>query len=335
VATTTGLGHRDTGLTAGTTYHYRVVAVDAQGRTGLASVALEVRTTQPPTPGAPPSIFDLRIQTGAATTISWRTDRVVEATLSFGQGTALSARTPQRGQTFTEALGDLPSGTYQYRIDVRADDGATRSLSGRVTIEPSEEATKFPAPDGLTRSLQNLGLAVGDGDLLVVDRDGDGRPDAIEDTGGRLVQTRAFDRLSLFLMRDAAQRFYLLDTSAGEAHATAPVGGDVKQIQDLRGATIATVEVPDKSGWILVSLTDFRPKQAITGVFKGQDQLPADLVWRDTGQVVFLDDPVQTYTLYYAPDADAAVEEPVESIPGAGFLIAAAALALALLARRR
>jgi len=103
------------------------------------------------------------------------------------------------------------------------------------------------------------------------------------------------------------------------------------------------VQVPDKQGWILVSLDDPSRERPLLGVERSDGQpLPDGSAWRVGSKVFILDDPETTYVLVFdnAPDARIPVDEGglpewlVYAAAGAGLLVGVLVTVL-LMGRRR
>ena len=96
------------GLTAGTTYHYRVKSRDAAGN--LATSADSTFTTSPPPDTSPPVISSVAI---SGSTVSWTTDEAATSqveygrTTTYGQSTALDST---RSTSHSQGLSGLAPG---------------------------------------------------------------------------------------------------------------------------------------------------------------------------------------------------------------------------------
>ena len=144
-----------TGLTAGTTYHYRVVAIDASGNmTKGEDKTLETSTSTDTTDTTAPTISNIGSAsvTGSGVTISWTTNEESTASLDYGESTsynrgATSGAGDKTGKAFSVTLSGLsPATTYHYRV-VAIDVAGNKALSNDYTFltlsnEASVEATE-------------------------------------------------------------------------------------------------------------------------------------------------------------------------------------------------
>lgn len=305
VEITQGIQVTDGPLTPDSAYYYRVRAVDSEGEVGLASPALEVRTLEEEATEAPATIFGFQVESGDTVVASWRTDASVDSLIRFG-------RTPQdqetieagTGTSFEADLGPLAPGSYSYRIEAAAEGRQTGIQEGRFLIRANEVAYKSQAPATTEAQLVGMGVPLPENSLYFVDEEGDGQIDAVEDASGALDPVHGIPTQALFLLRSNIQ-FVLVDVSQDAVHPVTPLGGDTVNVVDGASSSVAFIEVVDKSGWIYVSTPDYRPGQNITGFYRGSTPLPTEMVWRSGGQLFFLDDPEQSYTIEYEADPDA------------------------------
>jgi type VI protein secretion system component Hcp len=111
------------GLTASTTYHFRVKSRDADGNLGISGD--HIFTTLDPPDSRPPAITGITISdvTSSGATITWTTSEAADAQIEFGPTAAYGSFTPRdatRGTGHTLTLSDLaPSTTYHFRILAR------------------------------------------------------------------------------------------------------------------------------------------------------------------------------------------------------------------------
>jgi chitodextrinase len=155
VGTPTAITFSDTGLTAGTTYSYRVRAKDAVGNLSAYSSVASATTTAADT--QPPSVPSNLSVTAAGSTninVTWTasTDNVgvtgyrVERSQGTGSTTYTQVGTPSTA-SFND-VGLLPSTVYNYRV--RATD-AIGNLSGYSTVATATTAN--PPPDQIAPSV--------------------------------------------------------------------------------------------------------------------------------------------------------------------------------------
>lgn len=160
IATPSGTGYSDTGLSTATTYQYRVRATDAAGNlSGYSSVA-SAATLDGQVPTTPTSL-SATAASGAQINLSWAasTDDVgvtgyrVERCTGAGCSSFAQIATPT-GTTFSNT-GLASSTTYRYRI--RAADGAG-NLSGYSSVV---SATTSGGNETITYTYDALGRLVG------------------------------------------------------------------------------------------------------------------------------------------------------------------------------
>lgn len=140
-----GASFTDTGLTAGATWYYRVVALDDDGLRSAPT---------PPVAGtvAPPPPTGLRVAAVAdgAVALEWQAARgaanyIVER--AVGTGSFVAVARPS-GTSYTD--GGLTNGTtYYYRVRAQDAGGGTSSPSGTVSAVPQDTGLPAP-PTGLT-----------------------------------------------------------------------------------------------------------------------------------------------------------------------------------------
>jgi len=152
IAPPTGTTYSDTGLTAGTSYSYRVRATDATGNlSGYSNVSTAITPapdTQPPTA---PSALNATAGSNSSISLSWTASvdnvAVTGYLVERCQGTGCSnfvqiAAPPGTGTSFTD-LGLATSTPYSYQV--RATDGSG-NLSGYSNVASATTLTTPPAP---------------------------------------------------------------------------------------------------------------------------------------------------------------------------------------------
>ena len=158
IATPVGTTFNDTGLTASTSYSYRVRANDAAGNNSAYSNTASA-TTQTPPDTTPPTAPTNLTATAASTTqinLSWTTDNVgvagylVERCSGAACANFVQIATPA-GTTFSDT-GLIASTSYSYRV--RADDAAGNdsaySNTASATTQTPADTTPPTAPTNLT-----------------------------------------------------------------------------------------------------------------------------------------------------------------------------------------
>lgn len=127
-----------TGLTPGTTYHYRIIVEDASGNVTrsedrIAETAAEIVIMD----NVPPQIAEVTVShiTPSGATIGWTTDELAQGTVEYGATGAYgssAAATDDYAEEHSVALADLEPGTeYHFRVMVRDE-------SGNGAVSPDE-----------------------------------------------------------------------------------------------------------------------------------------------------------------------------------------------------
>jgi len=140
------LGHSESlsGLTAGTTYHYRVKSRDAAGN--LATSADFTLTTSAPPDTTPPVISGVAAAavTMSGATVSWTTDEASDSEVDYGTTTSYGSSTPLESSLVVAhgvALSGLSvSTTYHYRV-------SSRDAAGNLATSGDFTFTTTAAPD--------------------------------------------------------------------------------------------------------------------------------------------------------------------------------------------
>lgn len=142
VATSTTASFSDTGLTASTSYSYRLKAYDAAGNFSAFSTAATASTQAPAGPVI--SAISAGGVSQTAATISWTTDITADSQVDYGLTSAYGSSSVLNSSLVTShsvALSVLSAGTvYHYRVDSRGAAG-TLANSGDSTF------TTQSAPD--------------------------------------------------------------------------------------------------------------------------------------------------------------------------------------------
>ena len=163
IATPTGTSFNDTGLTASTSYSYRVRAVDAANNLGAFSIASSATTQAPPdtTPPSAPATLTSSVVSDTQINLSWvaATDDVgvtgyrVERCSGTSCTTFTQIATPT-GTTYNDT-GLAASTSYSYRV--RAVDAANNlgafSNTSSATTQAPPDTTPPSAPATLTSSV--------------------------------------------------------------------------------------------------------------------------------------------------------------------------------------
>lgn len=121
-----------TGLSASTTYHYRVRAVDAAGNVATSADFTFTSSAGVPTDTTPPVVSSIVSSgmTSSSATVAWTTNEPTTGFVDYGTTTAYGTSVPASGLTTSKSIaltGLLASTTYHYRV--RAVDAASNSAT--------------------------------------------------------------------------------------------------------------------------------------------------------------------------------------------------------------
>jgi chitodextrinase len=156
-ATVTGLTYAVTGLSAGTTYAFTVLAKDAAGNT-TSSNAVNVTTTTPDTTAPSAVVLSASGTTDTATNLSWTaaTDNVAVTGYEVYQGATLRATVT----TLTYAVTGLTASTA-YTFSVRAKDAAgNASTSNTVSVTTLTPTVTYCTSQGTNTSNDRISRVV-------------------------------------------------------------------------------------------------------------------------------------------------------------------------------
>jgi chitodextrinase len=156
-ATVTGLTYAVTGLSAGTTYAFTVLAKDAAGNT-TSSNAVNVTTTTPDTTAPSAVVLSASGTTATTTNLSWTaaTDNVAVTGYEVYQGATLRATVT----TLTYAVTGLTASTA-YTFSVRAKDAAgNASTSNIVSVTTLTPTVTYCTSQGTNTSNDRISRVV-------------------------------------------------------------------------------------------------------------------------------------------------------------------------------
>ncbi len=153
----TSTAYTDTGLTNGTTYYYRVAAVNSGGTSGMSNEA-----SATPEPSAPAAPAGLTATAGnASVSLAWATSAgassysVYRGTASGGESTTpIAAGLTSTAYTDT---GITNGTTYYYRV-AAVNGGGTSGMSNEASATPEPSAPA--APTGLTATAGNASVSL-------------------------------------------------------------------------------------------------------------------------------------------------------------------------------
>jgi fibronectin type 3 domain-containing protein len=306
IAQTPGTRYTDDEATPGT-LTYGVRAVDAAGNVGAATSV-----------NVPPAAQDngpLRITRvgvtvrGDTATIDWSTDEPASGTVALDAGQP--SQTVATGAAFKVTFSDLAPIEHSFHIRMATVDGRTASRDGHFAVRPQGASSNQAgtnanvfvleqAPAGLSDHLQAiLGVPVASDDLYLSDDGGDGSIEGLADMSRHVETIRTLSRQKVVLVQSVdTGRYSVLDPVAQAAHPVAQPNAVVRAEERQADLHKLVIEIPSKSGWVLVQINDPDPTQAILGVQRSDGSaLEPDAAWRQDGRIAFLDDPVTTYVL--------------------------------------
>lgn len=340
--TTTDTFFVDTQLSPGTAYTYEVRAIDAAGNRGAAATltASTLAATQPDVT-APTVRAVAFVRNATGVWVSWQTDEPATASLDVAGASHPGSSGP--ATAFRVALGSLAAGTYAYSIHAKDGAGNQGTFEGTLDVPATPTAEAKGADATLvTRVEQAASIDLREGDLFLLDTDGDGLVDQVRDASGQLSQVQGVPKAATFLLRTAGGTYVVVQPEALKATAAALPPAHVQR-QDLNLTTVLTITVDQKAGWIVVTVPDPDPAQPLVGLrdADGRD-IPLAYTWRSGGSIGFFDDPSYTYTMYLDAAPRDGQEQPASHAGGStGWIVAGVVVvllvvvAVALLARRR
>jgi hypothetical protein len=300
-------------------------------RSGQAVATVAPATAGGATPVVIALSFDRRAE---GTSLSWGTS-VPAASVVLVQGPAGSAqRSLPANVRFTADLGALPDGLYGYNITATDTAGRVGYLAGEVRLEGTGSGAPIAPP--LVQALgQSLQQPLRPGSVFLVDQDRDGRPDHLVDAAGLTTQVRALPQQGRFVLHSIdSEALFLLEANTGNVRPVQAVTGTLGKDTATGDSRHVQVGVGEKVGWILVTVPDPHPGEALLGAQRGDGTpLPRESVWQGNGVVQFVDDPAAAYTLLYStPPATGISLGTAAALAGGGLLVGAL---LMLLVRRR
>ena len=157
VTTVTTLGFTDSGLTNGTTYYYKVAAINSGGPGPMSNEASA--TPEPPAPAAPTGLT--ATPGNASVTLSWTATtgaasyNVYRGTAAGGEG-ATPIATGLASPAYTDT-GLTDGTTYYYKV-AAVNSGGTSGMSNEASATP--QLTAPGAPTGLTATPGNASVTL-------------------------------------------------------------------------------------------------------------------------------------------------------------------------------
>ncbi|WDT74630.1 MAG: fibronectin type III domain-containing protein [Candidatus Manganitrophus sp.] len=143
-----------TGLSASTTYHYRVLSKDAAGN--LATSGDNTFTTSAPPDTTPPTLSAISAGsiTSSSVTISWTTNELSDTQVQYGTTTAYgssSVLNTTLATTHSERLTGLtPDTTYHYRVLSKDGSGNLATSGDHTFITPAPPDNTAPTLSGIS-----------------------------------------------------------------------------------------------------------------------------------------------------------------------------------------
>ena len=150
VATVTTTGYNDTGLTANTTYSYRVRALDAAGNTSPYSNVASATTLAPPSPPTITSFSPASGPAGTSVTISG-TNFTGTTAVRFNGSIASYIIT-----SATEIQATVPTGATTGPLSVTTGGGTATSASSFTVVIPAPTITGFTPAIGVVGSIVTI-----------------------------------------------------------------------------------------------------------------------------------------------------------------------------------
>lgn len=274
---------------------------------------------------------------------------------AFPRDPARSKR-PTSTQTATQTNNPPPTATQT----ATQSETATQSTTATNGTTPPPAASKRAAPPAVTSGLETAGIRVAK-PIVFLDEDGDGAIDGIE-IDETVNVTHVAKATQVILVQSNAS-IAVIEPKSGKASPVQPLQGTVTQVSRASAMSSQTqtssageppvvapapaevrVTVPQKEGWIMVSIPDPLPGEPVTSLVRNDGVvIPVDLVFRDGGMLHFLDDPVVEYILGFNEPTVYDFEEPNwghqasgdEESPGVGVLGLLVLVGAALVLRRR
>ncbi|HET9641392.1 MAG TPA: fibronectin type III domain-containing protein, partial [Candidatus Paceibacterota bacterium] len=159
IATASTTSYADTGLSAGTTYSYTVVALDAAGNRSPQSIAATA-TTQALADTTPPVLSNITATnlTSSSATITWTTNEPADDQVAYGVTTTYDTTTAV-GTTLSTShsvlLSNLSAGTT-YHYQVRSKDAAGNSAAS-IDLTFATQALADTTPPAAITTLASSG----------------------------------------------------------------------------------------------------------------------------------------------------------------------------------
>jgi len=160
-ASTSNTSYTDTGLTNGTTYYYKISALNSDGDESAATEAVSATPTAPPSSGGsisvsnlgdttPPSVSDIKVEPGTSTAcLTWITNEPSISWVIYGTSTDYGSEIKTTDYLTSHSLtitGLCPETTYHYQIKSEDSSGNIGSYTDRTftTLALGQQAQ--PAP---------------------------------------------------------------------------------------------------------------------------------------------------------------------------------------------
>jgi len=303
-----------TGLSASTTYYYRVLSYDRAGNpnaslggTGTFTTASEggggyippssnlptARTSGPYTGTVGTAV---QFDGSTSTAVSGRT--ISSYSWSFGDGVSGTGARPTHIYSI--------AGTYTVTLTVTDNQGSSGSTQTTATISAS--STSQPSETISNETMDEINTDYGielEEPFYASDVDGDGVVDTFTDPNGILtnvnyVNISGHASFLLSTNEDNIPEFFWDTTTNTITQVTNPTAQIAEPVVDKTEETITIEITVDKADWIYIDTTDQYPYYALTIKTSDGRTISTDKIWRENGKIYVLDDPDTMYDFVYA-----------------------------------
>lgn len=212
---------------------------------------------------------------------------------------------PSQANTDGDAQGNACDNDDDNDGTLDRDDAFPLDANRHTRPPASPPASSQPVPTNVVNALAaDTGIALAtDETIAFTDQDGDGKIDGVAASKGSVGLEHTAPNASLLMVRQGGV-FAVIEPSSGAVHPVQVLSGNVSAIDrvvdaaDGEESSSVTVTVPEKTGWIRVSIADPFPEEPVSSLVRSDGLvIPVDQVWRSDGELHFMDDPETGYTL--------------------------------------
>ncbi|MBE3136909.1 MAG: DUF2341 domain-containing protein [Thermoplasmata archaeon] len=300
-----------TGLSPGTTYHYKVISYDQAGNAAN-STDHTFTTTSSGGGGNPPSnptpvaeaggpysgyvnvmiTFDgsRSTETGGAIA-GYRWDWTNDGTYETSWSTSATA---------AHAYANAGSYTVKLQVKDNSNVTATDTATVTITIPPGTNASQ----DILDAILAEYGVSLTN-PFYANDTNGDGVVDTFTDPNHKLTAVRFVnisDNASFLIStnEDNIPEFFWDTTTNTITPVHHDVGAIIDTVDNTDTKTITMTISVEKANWTYIEVTDLYPDNPdlIVKTVDGRT-ISSEMLWREGGKIFILDDPVTEYQVIY------------------------------------